>query len=78
MSLKEEISKFKENASREDRKATPTEAEILERSGILSKCLKAGDKAPAFSLPNQEGDMVSSADLLAKGPLVLAFYLGGW
>ena len=42
------------------------------------KALKAGDRAPAFDLPDQEGKIVSSADLLKKGPLVLSFYRGVW
>ena len=55
-----------------------TEAERLARSGIVEQSLKKGDKAPPFSLPNVHRKMVSSADLLAKGPLVVSFYRGGW
>ena len=47
-------------------------------SGIMDKILKVGDKAPGFTLPNQQGEMVSSTDLLGKGPLVLSFYRGVW
>ncbi len=36
--------------------------------------LDKGDKAPEFSLPDQDGNAVSLADLLAEGPLVLYFY----
>ena len=31
-----------------------------------------------FSLPDQNGRMVSSADLLAHGPLILTFFRGRW
>ena len=31
-----------------------------------------------FLGPNGAGKTVSSADLLAKGPLVVSFYRGGW
>jgi hypothetical protein len=56
---------------------TQTLAE-LEHTGIHRRALKQGDTAPAFTLPDQAGSLVSSADLLAKGPLVLNFYRGMW
>jgi peroxiredoxin len=52
-------------------------AELI-ASGAARRALKAGDKAPAFALRNPDGVLVSSADLLAKGPLVLSFYRGVW
>jgi len=50
----------------------------LQESGIQEKVLKAGDKAPEFELQDQNGETVSSKELLAKGPLVLTFYRGVW
>lgn len=50
----------------------------LVASGQVGQALKAGDRAPAFTLPDQDGAMVSSADLLARGPLLLSFYRGVW
>ncbi|NPU12658.1 AhpC/TSA family protein [Bradyrhizobium sp. 83012] len=47
-------------------------------SGAASHARKAGDKAPAFTLNDPDGQPVSSADLLARGPLVLSFYRGVW
>jgi peroxiredoxin len=47
-------------------------------SGQAQRALKAGDMAPEFALPDPEGKLVSSKDLLAKGPLVLTFYRGAW
>jgi peroxiredoxin len=47
-------------------------------SGAPGKALKAGDVAPAFTLPDADGKPVSSRDLLAKGPLVVTFYRGVW
>jgi hypothetical protein len=32
--------------------------------------------APAFTLNNQDGNSVSSAELFAKGPLVITFFRG--
>jgi peroxiredoxin Q/BCP len=36
--------------------------------------LKSGDRAPDFSLPDQDGKTVTLAGLLEGGPLVLYFY----
>lgn len=47
-------------------------------SGLAQRALKAGDIAPSFTLNDPEGAPVSSADLLAKGPLVVSFYRGVW
>lgn len=46
--------------------------------GQADRAVKAGDLAPSFRLPNSLGRMVRSVDLLAAGPLVLAFYRGTW
>ena len=50
----------------------------LARSGIEKTSCQAGDKAPPFILPNVAGQMVSSEDILSKGPMVLSFYRGSW
>lgn len=47
-------------------------------SKILETAVQIGDKMPAFALPNAKGDTVTSAELLADGPLVLVFYRGSW
>jgi len=52
--------------------------EELRRSGIAERSLKVGDRAPDFALPNPTGQIVRSADLLARGHLVVSFYRGGW
>ncbi|EJM60743.1 peroxiredoxin-like family protein [Pseudomonas sp. GM48] len=52
-------------------------AELI-ASGAANKALKVGDKAPLFTLKDPDGHPVSSAELLAKGPLVLTFYRGVW
>ena len=65
--------------------APPTAVEMLHRStneliasGAQNRALKAGDIAPEFTLPDPDGNPVSSKVLLAKGPLVLTFYRGVW
>lgn len=52
-------------------------AELI-ASGQAERALKAGDRAPVFALQDSEGTLVSSADLLRKGPLVVTFYRGVW
>jgi hypothetical protein len=50
----------------------------LVQSGIEKTSCQASDKVPSFILPNVTGQMVSSEDILAKGPMVLSFYRGIW
>ena len=52
-------------------------AELI-ASGQAGRALKVGDRAPDFTLNDPDGRPVSSADLLARGPLVLSFYRGVW
>jgi hypothetical protein len=53
-------------------------ADDLLQSGIMERVLKTGDMAPVFSLPNEQGQIVSSSELLSKGPLVVSIYRGVW
>jgi peroxiredoxin len=45
---------------------------------LAERALKTGDRAPAFTLNNPDGNSVSSAELFAKGPLVITFFRGHW
>ena len=63
----------------------PERLELSERAiaelfatGIEDKLLKAGDLAPAFALPDAQGKLVRSTDLLALGPLIVCFFRGRW
>jgi peroxiredoxin len=47
-------------------------------SGQADRAAQAGDKAPAFTLKDADGNAHSSAALLAQGPLVVTFYRGVW
>lgn len=47
-------------------------------TGQAQRTLKVGDNAPVFTLNDPDGNPVSSAELLAKGPLVISFYRGVW
>lgn len=50
----------------------------LRASGLAERALRAGEMAPPFRLADPEGRMVDSAELLARGPLVVSFYRGVW
>jgi peroxiredoxin len=50
----------------------------LVASGQAERALKAGDRAPVFTLNDPEGHPISSAELLTKGPLIISFYRGVW
>jgi peroxiredoxin len=52
-------------------------AELI-ASGQAARAKRVGDRAPEFSLPDPDGRVVQSRDLLARGPLVLSFYRGVW
>jgi hypothetical protein len=50
----------------------------LRKSGILDRIVPVGKPAPAFELANHDGRHVSSAALLAGGPMVVSFFRGSW
>jgi hypothetical protein len=62
----------------EIREAMPSADVELAASGITPRAVKAGDRAPDFRLPDARGGHVRLRDLLAKGPVVVSFYRGGW
>jgi peroxiredoxin len=53
-------------------------AEELVHSGLAERALKAGHQAPGFELPDGDGMLWRSEDLLRSGPLVIIFYRGRW
>ena len=52
--------------------------EELKQVGIAGRSFAAGAKAPAFELKDHNGRLVSSAELLSRGRLVLCFMRGRW
>jgi peroxiredoxin len=50
----------------------------LQQSGIAERALQPGSEAPEFELPDQNGRLVRSSDILAQGPLVVSFIRGRW
>jgi peroxiredoxin len=84
MRLQEKLDAFTANLIQSG-KFPPVLLEKLHRStteliatGQADRALKAGDKAPEFTLSDPDGKSVTSHKLLAKGPLVVTFYRGVW
>jgi len=50
----------------------------LKQSGIAERSLQPGSDAPEFELPDQNGKLVRSEELLARGPLIVCFIRGRW
>lgn len=50
----------------------------LKAKRIAANSLPVGAKAPQFELQDQNGNVVSSSDLLGKGRLVICFIRGRW
>ena len=78
--LRQQIADFqsKRNAPAPIKEAFAKGTQDLIASGIANKSVKQGDKASDFALPNVNGETVQLSQLLAKGPVVLIFYRGGW
>lgn len=52
--------------------------EELIRSGIRSNALKEGDRVEDFILMDAHGSPLRLQQMLSEGPVVVAFYRGGW
>jgi hypothetical protein len=50
----------------------------LKASGIESRALTIGDRAPDFTLFNQDHVELSSKDLLRQGPMIVSIFRGHW
>jgi hypothetical protein len=55
-------------------RATSDLREAMERKPGLG----VGDALPSFALPDTEGNVVNSEDLLKRGPLVVTLFRGHW
>jgi len=50
----------------------------LKKAALARNILPVGSKIPEFELPDHDGKVVTSSNLLAKGRLVLCFIRGRW
>jgi hypothetical protein len=86
-SLQERLDEFKKsfesgappyNAPREAIETMHRATAELKATGIEEQALKVGDRAPSFTLFNQDHVQVASVDLLRQGPVVISFFRGHW
>ena len=82
MGLTEELNDLKQQLGREIPPEILKEignfVQGLAQSGIEKTSCQPGDRIPFFTLPNVKGQLISSKEILAKGPMVLSFYRGVW
>ena len=87
MSLQARLDAFKADfeAGKPPYNVSPSVVETMHRataeliaSGAARLAKNVGDKAPSFTLKDPDGNVVSSDELLKKGPLVVSFYRGVW
>ena len=50
----------------------------LTKTEFAQRAKQVGDQAPTIILPDVHGKTFDIATLLAKGPVVVTFYRGGW
>jgi peroxiredoxin len=50
----------------------------LKSEGVAERSLQVGQPAPRFVLPDANENLVSIAELLQQGPVVLSFFHGEW
>ncbi|MFN2542066.1 MAG: redoxin domain-containing protein [Chthoniobacterales bacterium] len=51
---------------------------VLREVPLSAQAPRIGEKAPAFTLPDQNGNQIALADLLSPNGAVLIFYRGHW
>lgn len=69
-----------------DKKPPAADDQKILRNSIMELCeskisthaIKAGSRAPDFTLINTQGDELHSLDLIRKGPMIIVFLRGLW
>ena len=82
MSLATDLSTLKDAAHarmpKEQSDAISKSVEDFMQTWNPANAINVGQAFPEFSLPDATGKQVSLKELLAKGPLLISFYRGGW
>jgi hypothetical protein len=81
MSLDKELGKMRDESAK---KMPPEVKKVLVgavndlRETAMGRIIKIGATLPSFALKNQDGKDITSASLLANGPVVISIYRGHW
>jgi len=82
MNLATELATFKEGfLARVPKERAQMIQRYIDQSrgdAVAAGALRAGERAPNFALPNQNGQRVELATRLKSGPAIVIFYRGGW
>jgi peroxiredoxin len=82
MSLKEQLAEYRagwyQRVPAERQAIMQRHIDQLRSGAIARTMLKVGDRAPAIVLANAKGTTIDVGTLLKKGPVIVAFYRGGW
>ncbi len=82
MRLPQQLRRMRERSnaemSPEAREALRRMVGDLKARGAELKAVRAGMPVPRFALPDAQGRTVDIAERLARGPVILSFYRGGW
>jgi peroxiredoxin len=52
--------------------------QMLAETGLVTKAVKAGERAPLFRLRCRRGGFIHLSELLDRGPVVVSFFWGDW
>ena len=80
MSLEQELARLRAEAAADEKLQAAYEDLVsrLGRAETAERALKVGAAMPSFALPNAEGRLVASDELLDRSPLVVNFFRGDW
>jgi peroxiredoxin len=76
--LEEYLAGWMQRVPAERRAAMERHIAHLSQTGAGARAKRAGDLAPEIVLPDAHGQTFKVATLLAKGPVIVTFYRGGW
>jgi peroxiredoxin len=76
--LQEFKAQFRSQVSNEIQTVMGQATQDLATSGIVNQALTVGDYVPDFTLSDATGKTVHIKNVLTQGPIVIAFYRGGW
>lgn len=82
MSLESKLAALREASAKrvpeDTRKIMGAATRRLVEAGVMDGVARVGDPLPPFALANRAGEVVRSADLLGRGPLVVTVFRGSW